>query len=256
MAPRFCNKCGTPWDPAWSTCAACTQRPPPHGITAAQPTPQDRPIRSVLLLYFVLLATTIVTSGVTAIWGGPENEYAQLIGEVACSLIDTAIVLVWCILSWPLVRPPLKHSPDPGWYAIAAGLSLITVSLGVLVVWVLVRWLGVEEIRCLGPFIKAGWGLGPAALVVCVQPALIEELAFRGIILDSLRRILSDREAIGVSAVLFMILHLTILSLPHLLLLGLVLGYLRIRTRSLYPGMVLHFTHNLLVLLAETWNIP
>ena len=92
-------------------------------------------------------------------------------------------------------------------------------------------------------------------VLICVQPAVIEELAFRGAILGVLRDLLGTREAVIVSALMFMILHLAILSFPHLLLVGLALGYLRVRTKSLYPCMVMHFTHNLLVILAEATGI-
>ena len=85
-----------------------------------------------------------------------------------------------------------------------------------------------------------------------MQPAIFEELASRGVIFGALERVLAVREAIMVSALLFMIIHLAVLSFPHLLVLGLVLGYLRVRTGSLYPGMVLHFTHNLLVVMSES----
>jgi membrane protease YdiL (CAAX protease family) len=59
------------------------------------------------------------------------------------------------------------------------------------------------------------------------------------------------REAVLISALMFMVLHLAVLSFPHLLVIGLVLGYVRVRSGSLYPCMLLHFTHNLLVVLAE-----
>jgi membrane protease YdiL (CAAX protease family) len=50
---------------------------------------------------------------------------------------------------------------------------------------------------------------------------------------------------------------MSIPSLPHLLILGVVLGWLRVKTGSLYPGMLLHFSHNFLVILSErTGSLP
>jgi membrane protease YdiL (CAAX protease family) len=69
--------------------------------------------------------------------------------------------------------------------------------------------------------------------------------------LSGLQRVMAARDAVIVSSTLFMIIHLSPLSFPHLLLIGLVLGWMRVRSGSLYPGMVLHFVHNGLVLVAE-----
>jgi uncharacterized protein len=214
----------------------------------------DSPIKSALTLYFLFLATILITNLILVIAGVSRSDPGWLTAESVTELIATGIVLAWCSVSWPDVRPLLMHSPGAGWYCLAAGLALITLPVASVVVKFLVHWLNASEIHYLEPFTRNGRGWTAAILMICVQPAIIEELAFRGLILGSLRRVLSDWEAIGVSATLFAIIHLSILSSPHLFLLGLVLGYLRIRTRSLYPGMLLHFTHNLLVLLTEAWE--
>jgi len=254
IVPRFCTRCGAVWEPAWTTCLACAPRENAVGAPLGRQSSPVSPIRSAIVLYFLILVTIVVPSVAAIIIGGTGNDAAGFKGELVATFLSAGVILAWCAGSWSLVQPSLARRPGPGWYFLAAGASLITFPMATVVVTALVRWLGVEEVHYLDLFIKAGWGWWPAVLLVCVEPAIIEELGFRGIILGSLRRVLSDREAIGVSAVLFMIIHLSVLSCPHLLLLGLVLAYLRIRTGSLYPGMVLHFSHNLLVLLAEAWE--
>jgi hypothetical protein len=88
-------------------------------------------------------------------------------------------------------------------------------------------------------------------VLIAVQPAVFEELAFRGSIQSSMQGVLRRREAVVVTALMFAILHLQFLALPHLIVMGLMLGWLRQASGSLYPGMVLHFVHNLIVLLDE-----
>jgi membrane protease YdiL (CAAX protease family) len=107
------------------------------------------------------------------------------------------------------------------------------------------------KIQYLETFADAGWGWQWSILIVCVMPAIFEELAFRGFIQTSLARVLGDRDAIFASALMFAILHLSMVSIPHLLVLGIALAVLRLKTKSLYPGMVLHFSHNFLVVLSE-----
>ena len=119
------------------------------------------------------------------------------------------------------------------------------------VVSLLHRAVEVPIIGYLKSYTDAGYGFGAAVLMICVQPAIFEELGFRGVILTALEPVLGPREALLVSALIFAILHLSIPSIPHLFLMGIVLAWLRQKTGSLYAGMVAHFTHNLLVLLAE-----
>ena len=43
-------------------------------------------------------------------------------------------------------------------------------------------------------------------------------------------------------------MHLSILSFPYLFTVGATLALVRRRTGSLYPGMLIHFLHNLVVI--------
>ena len=78
-----------------------------------------------------------------------------------------------------------------------------------------------------------------------------EELAFRGVIQSSLERVLNARDAWLIQAALFSVLHLYPLIFPSHFLMGLCFGYMRRRSRSIYPGMLLHACWNALVVLKE-----
>src|SRR6185503_5812203 len=88
-------------------------------------------------------------------------------------------------------------------------------------------------------------------LLTSVMPAIFEELAFRGVIQSSLERIFNARDAWLIQAALFSVLHLSPLAFPSHFLMGLVFGYMRMRSRSLYPGMLLHASWNALVVFQE-----
>ncbi|WP_375769143.1 CPBP family intramembrane metalloprotease [Archangium gephyra] len=81
--------------------------------------------------------------------------------------------------------------------------------------------------------------------VVLLAP-LLEELLFRGIILDGLLKNHSPAKAIAGSAVLFGVIHLNIWQGIAGLLAGLFLGWVYWKTRSLVPCILIHATHNLL----------
>jgi membrane protease YdiL (CAAX protease family) len=89
-------------------------------------------------------------------------------------------------------------------------------------------------------------------LALCsLAPAVYEEIAFRGIIHERLRRALGEREGWLVQAALFSVLHLSPVIFPTHFAMGLIFGWLRMRTRSLIPGMILHATWNAVVILLE-----
>ena len=78
---------------------------------------------------------------------------------------------------------------------------------------------------------------------VSVLPALVEEFAFRGVVLNMLRKY-SDSLAILVSGVLFGIMHGNFTQFPFALVVGLILGYIAVKTNSLIPGIIIHFLNN------------
>lgn len=93
--------------------------------------------------------------------------------------------------------------------------------------------------------------LSPAILLPClaITPAVCEELFFRGYLLGTLRSRVKPWQAIVATAVTFGVFHVlaTAFSNARLIpstLMGLVLGWVCYRTRSVWPGIVLHAFHN------------
>ena len=93
--------------------------------------------------------------------------------------------------------------------------------------------------------------LGPqlAVFTVAVMPAIVEEVAFRGMLQGRLMALLGARQGFVVTAMAFTLVHLSPATMPIHLGLGLYLGWLRQRSGSLWPGMVVHFAYNTMVLL-------
>ena len=90
-----------------------------------------------------------------------------------------------------------------------------------------------------------------AALVgACVLAPVLEEMLFRGIILRSFLQQYRQRKAILLSALLFGFAHLNIYQFVVASLLGLLLGWLYERSRSLWPGILLHASYNASIVLS------
>lgn len=89
--------------------------------------------------------------------------------------------------------------------------------------------------------------------VFAITPAVCEEVLFRGFVLSSLNKY-SRLWAILLSSLLFGLMHVltsNVLAVERFLpttFMGLLLGWVAVRTGSLWPGMILHAMHNGLLL--------
>lgn len=77
-----------------------------------------------------------------------------------------------------------------------------------------------------------------------IMPALIEEFAFRGVILGSLRKHVGDGSAVLISAAMFSLLHGNLVQIPFSFGMGIILAFATIYTSSIIPAMVIHFINN------------
>ncbi|MDB5328267.1 MAG: Abortive infection protein [Phycisphaerales bacterium] len=250
QAIRFCRTCGREWDAVAQTCTACDSRPAAGSRNEQARQQYDverRSISSAVWLYFSLLAVSIFTMIVITVSGEKHTLALVTFAQVAMSLI----IIAWAIKDRALLRGAFAV-PKIGWLALAVPVGVVTYAFAHGVLWVLHAELHVPVMNAAEDYQGLPNGLLLGVLGVCVQPAVFEELGFRGLILPSLQRALTTFEAITVTALIFGILHLTVLSLPHLVAMGWMAGWLRTRSGSLYPAMVLHFTHNALVL-ASDW---
>lgn len=88
------------------------------------------------------------------------------------------------------------------------------------------------------------------AISVAAVPALAEEFAIRGAILQPLRKY-GDRFAVAASALLFAALHGNLVQAPFALIAGLGIGYAVCITNSVWTGVCIHFFNNLYSALTE-----
>ena len=88
-------------------------------------------------------------------------------------------------------------------------------------------------------------------IYVAVCPAIFEEIAFRGVILQPLRKY-GDWFAIIVSSVIFGLVHGNMTQMPFAIIVGVALGYTFIVTDSIIPSMIIHFLNNGLSLVYST----
>jgi len=142
---------------------------------------------------------------------------------------------------------------------VLVGASLWTLDHGIVLLSQKVRGVTLDPkfLTLAGAYADRLRSLPVAAIVVAfgIVPAVFEEGFFRGYLFAALRTVGQASTAIIISSVVFGLFHVIApnpLATERLIsstLTGLVLGWVRWRTGSVYPGMLLHVCHNSLLAL-------
>jgi membrane protease YdiL (CAAX protease family) len=83
-------------------------------------------------------------------------------------------------------------------------------------------------------------------LSVVIAAPLLEEMFFRGILLEGFLHNYSPKKAILLSALIFGGVHINPMQVPGAFLIGLFLGWVYWKTRTLLPVILIHFINNLI----------
>ena len=87
-------------------------------------------------------------------------------------------------------------------------------------------------------------------LTVAILPAFVEEFAFRGVVMGTLRPY-SEGAAILISSATFALMHGNFVQMPFTFCCGLVFAYMDIKCNSLLPSVIVHFLNNGLSVAAD-----
>jgi membrane protease YdiL (CAAX protease family) len=207
---------------------------------------------AVLTLFGVQLLTSIIFGVMVSFGLGAEARAARdprgpLNAMVGLEAIDTAVIAFALVrLPRPRAFAPLLK-PAIAW-VLAFPVILLALFLNHAYHTAMASLL---HARSEPDLILAGVGFTPLVFFAyCVQPAIVEEIFFRYLALDTLRTVMSPWAAIFLSSMMFGLAHIGVpLSIPILGVVGIALAWARVASGSLILPMVLHAFHNLCVVL-------
>ncbi len=141
------------------------------------------------------------------------------------------------------------HSCSPhalvGSFVLWAGIFLFTL-LAAFVMGMLFPDMG-RELTGMNTLLSSG-NIVILIFSVGLFPAIGEELLVRGFILGALRRITTKWPAIVISALLFGVLHVHPARMLTTFIIGIALSYMVLVSESLFPAILIHALHNILLL--------
>lgn len=140
--------------------------------------------------------------------------------KVCASEIISAIILSFCIFAFTLL-PILLFS----WLMVCVGITADV---------------ALPDLQSLGSKLLA-------LAILCALPAIAEELLVRGVFLTAYEKF-GGVASLLLSAAVFALMHLHIMQLLHQFVVGLILGYIVLRTQKLTLAIIIHFINNVIAL--------
>ena len=194
-----------------------------------------------IILIFVVLALL-----------GISESFSMHLSISFSYLIAIPLTLLFMQVEKQLPDLPGKLSIDSPKQALVLLLAIPLLVTIVDFVVVIVYGIGYEFIFGIHEVptdIGVDWGSGPVALgLVIISTVIIapiaEELMFRGYLLDSIRKMHGDWFAVVISALLFGIVHFEPYTIGMAAIGGLIYGYVRVKTGSLWPSIIGHMIWN------------
>ncbi len=220
--------------------------------------PQSAPqVAGAMLCLALLFPTCFVLKGVLAQLAGERIELQLLLNGV--STFAAFMLLPWWAASLGNVAFSLAFAMRPAKVlallgGVLCGLSLWPFAHELILMLHDLGLVTIDESQFeLAQKLIERCRQAPLALVLltfAVLPGLCEEFCFRGYLFRSLETRLSGWQTVLATGAIFGLFHLV--AVDHLALerlapttfLGIILGWIRWRTNSLWPGMCLHITHN------------
>jgi len=224
---------------------------PPSGPHEEQGTPKTR--GSDLLL--VLVTTLAVLLSIRLTIGVPTPEPTVILLLLALQAVVPlgAVYLVVVRrrgISWREIG--LRPAPR-GWYLRAVLLALLTLLLVAVVNLAVQALMGQPlrnpQIEILAPVAGTWQAMIGLLLVAGVVFPFVEEILFRGLLHDWLRRRFGAAVASVGSAAIFAGAHGIPILLPALFIVGMMLAWTRERSGSLWPPIILHGSFNSIMVL-------
>lgn len=170
----------------------------------------------------------------------PANIDAWAVGIPISTLVSQITAISFAIVRGARVSPFLTTVPNGRSETLRATLACFLAASGVALLQALIRPENGAGLEVTAPSIRL-FELVAGVLLI----PFLEEVLFRGVLLQSLSKSISPTLSVVVAALVFAAFHVSLVSASSALVLGLLVGIAFIRTRSILVCSVGHLTWNL-----------
>ena len=130
-----------------------------------------------------------------------------------------------------------------GWSFLLALVSLFGFANLTNVFLAILEKFGLSDDNLYFRTIDTFWRYLGAIISSCLFAGFAEELLFRGVIESGFKK-WGMKVAVGFSALIFMIMHGSVMQTVHQLIIGIIIGYVFYKTNNLWIGIIIHCFNN------------
>ncbi len=104
------------------------------------------------------------------------------------------------------------------------------------------------------------WYFLAYAVLTAVFPAVCEEFLNRGVVLTAVRGMFPQWATVLIGGLIFGLFHQYVYQFAYTAVFGMVITYVTLKTKSIFPAMIIHFTNNFTAVITEfadayQWNV-
>ncbi len=203
--------------------------------------------QGLLVFAFLMVAFNIIGIPLVAFGG----MYGNALDEILVFLIGS--ILVVRALHVPLKEVFTVRKPD-GAGILGTVLMWYVTYRGVLALFLLMEWIFPQEYASLSNSMDssmAGLSYFGELIVVALTPAICEEALHRGLLQYSLRGIKKKWVILLLMGAYFGAFHMSIIRFLPMMMMGIVLSYVRMKTDNMFYSSLFHFVHNASTIVAS-----
>lgn len=240
-----CSKCGFTGNNS-KYCEQCGSRlfVPKSADTSSDP----GKLKKILLVYGLLLIYLLAQNFLFKDADSTTEDILEWCFYALIAVLAAVYIKDWIFL----LRPRKWHWKQ--FLLLELFLVLLAVVIN-LVVPHLNHALGHGDYNYVSPYIFSTYPLVAALFHTAVLPAIFEEISLRGFVFTHTSSFMSLKGSIWVTGFLFFMLHLSMVSIIWLFGIGLIFGYFRARYRTVWYGIIGHFTYNAVITLLDWYNL-
>ncbi len=206
---------------------------------------------TMLLFLLLMLVRGVLVSFLPMLTAPLSALSAEIVEELLRSFLYAACFLLpaWTFFRWPSATPPVSPDlslsmPPRSLCYVFFGVALTSAAAFFNTQIVSVFHYSEFSNEVLWDSeVTSNYQIALMLLGLAVVPAFVEELLFRGVILTNLLPYGKGTAVLG-SAVLFGLMHQNVEQLLYATAAGVVLGWIFVRTRSIWPCVLMHFVNN------------
>jgi len=202
----------------------------------------------------ILGIDTTTNNELNIILGISKDKYNFLVGYLPCVIGDIiAIIIAMKTTKIKFKEDILSRNKSPKRFILLGTISCIGTGMISSIIYLtystIIKHYGIIIPEPDFRFPTEGTYLILFLMYACFIGPILEEIIFRGFILKSMQKY-GNLTAIIVSSILFSMFHLNLVQFVNPVIMGVVLGFIAIKSKSIVPSIIAHIFNNSITFIA------